>query len=202
MAEMFTEAYRFELGQFRQEFASPFDQYAELCSDLGVAPKSRPDLVRNRRPHHRPFVSVTLGSKGTIGLGDDLTAVKQRFGSGESRPIVRGTSLVAVHYREHGLRLLASGQVLAISLTQENSPALPLQASGLTAGKAALRVGMTKAEIDKLLEGEDYDYRQITDPDVNYRFYRALGLAVRVVRGKVVELVVVQVPARSLIGGR
>jgi hypothetical protein len=41
----------------------------------------------------------------------------------------------------------------------------------------------------------------LTDPNVNYRFYRQLGLAVRVRQGVVKELVVVQLPERRMPGG-
>ncbi|NCQ33270.1 MAG: hypothetical protein GW802_38645, partial [Armatimonadetes bacterium] len=69
-----------------------------------------------------------------------------------------------------------------------------------TLKETELRVGMGKDQLDALLTDQDYDFRQLTDPEVNYRFYRDLGLAVRVRDGKVEELVVVQIPQRHLPG--
>jgi len=42
----------------------------------------------------------------------------------------------------------------------------------------------------------DYDFRQLVDPELNYRFYSDMGVAVLVKSGRVVELVIGQVPKR------
>jgi len=61
---------------------------------------------------------------------------------------------------------------------------------------------MTADELERLLGDQDYDLRQLENPAVHYRFYRRLGLAVRVERGgKVQELVIAQIPDREIIGG-
>jgi hypothetical protein len=63
-----------------------------------------------------------------------------------------------------------------------------------------LRSDMTKQELETALADDDYDFRQLSDPDVNYRFYRNIGLAVRIQRERVEQLVVVQIPDRSILG--
>jgi len=43
-----------------------------------------------------------------------------------------------------------------------------------------------------------YDYRQLYDPEINYRFYRDLGIAIRIRKGEVAEIIVVQIPERTI----
>jgi len=44
------------------------------------------------------------------------------------------------------------------------------------------------------MQDADYDFRQLTDPDVNYRFYKDLGIAVLIRDGVVSEMIISQIP--------
>jgi hypothetical protein len=69
---------------------------------------------------------------------------------------------------------------------------------GLGTKSVQLQVGMTTANLDRLLGDSDYDFRQLIDPDSNYRFYSYVGIAVLSQSGKIVELVISQIPKKRV----
>ena len=93
---------------------------------------------------------------------------------------------------------MATDLVLAITLSGANAPPLSVREMGLGAKATEFRVGMTTADLDHVLGDSDYDFRQLADPDLNYRFYSDLGVAVLIKNGKVIELVIGQLPKRKL----
>jgi hypothetical protein len=94
--------------------------------------------------------------------------------------------------------VLGGDEVLAIILSGDKAPALPVREMGLGAKSAELKVGMTSAELDEVLGDSDYDFRQLVDPELNYRFYSDLGVAVLTRSGRVIEIVIGQVPKRRV----
>ena len=74
-----------------------------------------------------------------------------------------------------------------------SSPKLTVQESGLGANSYTLSVGMAVADLDRIL-GSNWEKRLVVDFSAGYRFYRDLGLAVRIQDGLVAELVVTQIP--------
>jgi hypothetical protein len=52
---------------------------------------------------------------------------------------------------------------------------------------------MSVKEVEGLL-GDDYQPCEITTAGLSYRFYRTQGLALRVIKNEIKEVVVVQVP--------
>jgi hypothetical protein len=105
---------------------------------------------------------------------------------------------VGVNYPDQGVKLVATDEILAIVISGNQAPGLPVREMGLGAKAAELKVGMTSAELDCILGDSDYDFRQLVDPELNYRFYSDLGLAVLVQNGKVIELVIGQIPKRKV----
>jgi hypothetical protein len=176
-----------------------YERYEKLCRALGLPAKSREELARKGLAGLRLVSAVKLASGTTVAVGQPLGGMRDKLGKAEEVPVVGGTNLVRLRYPAHGVECLATDQVLAICLSGEKAPALPLRGRGLGGETRIVRVGMTKAELDEALENEDYEFRQLDDPTVNYRFYPALGLAVRVHEGKVRELVVAQVPRRPVL---
>jgi len=177
-----------------------YARYEQVCEQLGIAARSQEQLRPRREGPLRQVTSVAVGSGHLITLTDPVSDVQERLGAGEAVPVVAGTNLRRLRYARYGVDVLVSDEVLAICLVGPSSPALTIRGAGLGAGSATVRVGMTGDELEQALADEDYDFRQLTDPDVNYRFYRGLGLAVRVKGGVVRELVVVQLPERAIPG--
>jgi hypothetical protein len=113
-------------------------------------------------------------------------------------PVIRGTNLAQLDYPNQGIKVIATDEVLAIILSGDKAPALRVREMGLGTKTVELKIGMTNAELDRLLGDTDYDFRQLVDPDLNYRFYSDLGIAVLSQGGKVTQLVISQVPKRKV----
>jgi hypothetical protein len=130
-----------------------------------------------------------------------MDAVRGRLGKVEPVPAIRGANLVRLVYPDLGTEIIGASEVLAIRLKGKSAPALDIRSSGLGSTSTTIRIGMSREKLEEIVADQDYDYRQIDDPDVNYRFYRGLGLAVRLQEGTVDELALVQVPDRIVVGG-
>ena len=179
-----------------------YERYARACGESQVAAKPEEQLRERAGRTYRAVTEIELAPGIRVALSEDTILARQRLGPGESVPVVPGTNLVRLQYAQYGVSLLANEQVLAICLEGENAPAAPLRGAGLGGQVTQLRAGMTADELERLLGDQDYDLRQLENPAVHYRFYRRLGLAVRVERGgKVQELVIAQIPDREIIGG-
>ncbi|MBX3414653.1 MAG: M48 family metalloprotease [Pirellulales bacterium] len=179
-------------------WALGYDSYAKLCKELNATPKTKDELQKAGKESFRLVVSVPLASGETIDLGNPVQAELAKLGEPETLPIApRRGKLMRYRYNDLGLEVLGLEDVIAVRLSGPNAPELPLRGSGLTGGKKSIKIGMTKDDLEKLLAGQDYDFRELDDPEKSYRFYRNLGLAVRIEGGKVVELVVAQIPQRD-----
>jgi hypothetical protein len=175
-----------------------YDRYAELCQALGQPAKPKDKLQSDRPAGVRPVTGVTLASGIEVQLDEDTEDVVRRLGKGKQATVVPGTTLKRLRYDAHHVELLVTDRVVAIRLPDPESPPVPLRGSGLGApAAAALRVGMPSDEVVRLL-GSDVDFGEMAAADVYYRYYRDAGVAVRLSKGKVAELVVAPAPhARS-----
>jgi len=175
-----------------------YERYAKLCDELKATAKSVDELQSTAKERYRLVVSVPLASGDTIDLGNSLEEELAQLGKAEELPIApRRGKLMRYRYNDLGLEVLGLDEVIAVRLRGPNAPELPLRGVGLTGGKATIKIGMSKDDLEKLLVGQDYDFRELDSPETSYRFYRNLGLAVRIEGGKVVELVVAQIPQRA-----
>jgi hypothetical protein len=175
-----------------------YQRYVELCKQFNTDPKSETALLSQESPRFRSIGSLET-NQGQIALGESLLEARRQLGAaGVSSPLVRGTNLVQVDYSEKGIKIMATDLVLAITLSGANAPPLSVREMGLGAKATEFRVGMTTADLDHVLGDSDYDFRQLADPDLNYRFYSDLGVAVLIKNGKVIELVIGQLPKRKL----
>jgi len=171
-----------------------FDRYQELCKGIERKAKPADAFTKERAEPVRLAVGVKTKSGAGIVLGDDLDEVVKRLGKGKEMTVAPGTNLKRIRYEAEGVELLAKDEVLAIGLVGPNAPALPLQ--GQTPGAAlagTVKVGMTEDELAKVV-GDLFDRGSLTAADVKYRFYRRVGIAVRLSDGKVAEVVVVRPP--------
>jgi len=172
-----------------------YDRYADLCKAMGRVPRTK-DAFRNDRPEPIRVVTGIKLKDVTITLGDDIDEITEKLGKGQASTAVQGLSLTRIRYEKEGIDLLATDQVLAVILVGENAPAIQLTGKMTGTGKVGeLKVGMSFKDVEELL-GEDYQPCEITATDVFYRFFREQGVALRVVKGKVVEVVVVRIPTR------
>ena len=170
-----------------------YERYRDLCAAAGVAPRARASFRPAGAPSHRPVSSVELEGGRSVTLGEPLHVVRERLGQAQGVPAVRGTNLVRVIYRDLGLEILANERVLAISAVGRRAPVLRLRRFGLGATDDLLQVGMTVADLGRVL-GEAGSRGALVDPDREYRFYPGTGVAVRLEQGKVAEVAVVRVP--------
>jgi len=172
---------------------SAYDRYTAVGNAIGKEAKPK-DVFRKDRPEPARLVPAIKTKNAAIKLGDPLKAVTAKLGPAVHLPVIPGTAMARVRYAEAGIELVATDKVFAILLSGPNAPAIPLQGAALGAGKIGeLKIGMTTEEVDKLL-GEDWLSCELTAVGLTYQFYREQGLAVRISRGKVIELVVVQIP--------
>lgn len=173
-----------------------YDRYQDLCKSLDRKAKSSDSFKKDQPEEVRLVTGVKLKSGVNIVLTDDIDDVVKKIGKGKETIVVPSTNLRRIRYESEGVELLAGDEVLAINLVGPNAPSIPLQGRTPAAGVAgAIRIGMTSSEVEKLL-GDDFSIGEITQANVFYRFFRHVGLAVRVIDNKVTEVVVVQFPSR------
>ncbi|MBX7168848.1 MAG: hypothetical protein K1X74_21105 [Pirellulales bacterium] len=177
-----------------------YEHYTQLCKQLGKEPKPANSFTAKAENMLRPVSTLSLGNELVVGVSESLKKLKPLLGEGQVISTVPGTTIRRLRFDKYKVTLLATDNVLGICLTDEQGPPLVLRPAGVATKQLELRIGMSKEQLDELLGAVPYDYRQLTDPDVNYRFYRQLGIAVRVKQGKVIELIVVQIPERRSIG--
>ena len=168
-----------------------YDRYSQLCDAAGVAKEDRAKLAGSSPVKLRP-VMMEIGGK-PLSVGEPLSDVQKRLGAGEVVPTISGTNLVTVLYRAQGVRVLAGDRVLAVVAFDPVAPPVGIRSSGLGSKTEMLKVGMSREDLERIIP-DTPDYGTFLDPEVNYRFYPQLGLAVRVQKGHVAELVVMQIP--------
>jgi tetratricopeptide (TPR) repeat protein len=175
-----------------------YQRYSILCKQSGTVPKTEDALLSQTTVRFRPVAALDL-SKGQIALGQTLAQVRGQLGAEASTaPVVRGTNVVRLDYPNQGIKVIGTDEVLAIVLCSDRASAVSIREMGLGTKFIQLKVGMTSAELDRLLGDSDYDFRQLVDPDLNYRFYSDLGIAVLTQDGKVSELVISQIPKKRV----
>ena len=175
-----------------------YQRYAVLCKQSGTMAKTEAALLSQMTVRFRPVATLDL-SRGQIALGQSLTEAKDQLGpASSSTPVVRGTNVVRLDYPDQGIRVIGTDEVLAIILCGDKASAVKIREMGLGTKFIELKVGMTSAYLDRLLGDSDYDFRQLVNPDLNYRFYSDLGIAVLTQGGKITELVISQVPKRKI----
>jgi hypothetical protein len=171
-----------------------YDRYVALGQSLNKAVRSKDQFKTDRPEGVRLVTGVKLRSGAEVKLGEDVEDVVKRLGKGKETVVIPGGGLKRLRYDLDHVELLVTEVVLAIRLPDAESPSLPLRGSGLGAATAAdLHVGMPAEEVLRVL-GPDADFGELAVADVFYRFYRDVGIAVRLSKGKVVEMVVTPAP--------
>jgi tetratricopeptide (TPR) repeat protein len=172
-----------------------YDRYAEVSKALNREPKPQDAFVKAQPPAVRLVVGVKLKSGALLTLADDPAELPKKVGPGKETVAVPGTGLKRIRYEAEGVEVLANeDDVLAIFLVGPAAPAIPLQGQ-MVGAKAAgeLKVGMSAEQVEDLL-GTEYKPCEITATGVYYRFYREQGVGFLVRKGRVEEVVIVQMP--------
>lgn len=154
-------------------------------------------------PAFRPVFSVSFDKELTIALGQPLSELRKHFGEGIAVSAVPRTNLKRIYYRQRGVTFLVNEEVLAIALMGPNAPRISLEPRGPATGRRRVEIypGMTRSVLERILFDAGCKIGcepiQILHTGVPYRFYRSLGVAVRIDKsGAVTELIVIQVPVR------
>jgi hypothetical protein len=174
-----------------------YDKYAAVCKAVGREEKPREVFEKVNPPPVRLTVGVKFKSGAEVSLADDPEDLAKKLGKAKETPIPGAAGLRRLSYDSEGIDLLVDDDhVLAIFLSGPTAPPVPLRGRTVGGGVAGeVRAGLTTKEVEALL-GDDFHPCEIASAGVYYRFYRTQGLAVRIVKGKVVEVVVVQMPHR------
>jgi hypothetical protein len=175
-----------------------YDRYARLCREQQLEPLSAEVLRQRTVPTWRLVTELELPDGGFVAVGEKVADVLQRLGSSLELTVVPRTNMKRLVLGRGGCEVLVSESVLAICLSGPEAVPVKIREAGLATGGNEVRVGMSVAELDALL-GDLYDKRELTRPGVHYRYYRELGLAIKVSGGKVEEIVIAQLPERQQI---
>jgi len=175
-----------------------YQRYEALCKRSGIEAKSQEALLSQTAPHFRPVAALDVNDM-LIALGEGLKEAELKLGGPSGTiPVIRGTNLTLTDYPRRGIKVLGTDEVLAIVLYGSSAPAINIREMGVGTTRSMLKVGMSNVELDRIMGDADYDFRQLVDPNLNYRFYPDIGIAVRSENGKVMELVIGQIPKQRV----
>jgi tetratricopeptide (TPR) repeat protein len=170
------------------------ERYTELCQGLKLSPKGERELAPKTAAALRQLVSLELPEGKMLVLGQPIEEARGQLGSVVESPLATGGRLIQLSCSQHGLQLIAADNLVAIRLQGAAAPPVVVQQTGVASRRAEIRIGLSRQDLDRILADQDYDFRRITDQQVDYRFYPNLGLAVRVRQGAVSEIVLAQIP--------
>lgn len=172
------------------------DSYSSLCGELGLKRETEQQIRAGVKQSFRPLPPVEVSQGVRVQLGDAIEDVQKRLGASQSVPVVRGTDLKRMSYAKYGIDVIGDQNVVAISLNSATSPALVLQAAGSGGQTKTVKVGMTLQQVTQVL-GPTATTATVFSPAIAYKFYPQVGLAARVVGGRVAEWLVVVLPRRG-----
>jgi hypothetical protein len=176
-----------------------YEQYVKLCHDQGVEPKDMSELSLAANAQHRLVTGIALADGTTISLNDSVAALVRMLGEGRRQDIVPMSNVRRIQYWDQGIEVLCTEHIVAIRLRGPKAPGVVIRASGPGGEAHEVRPGMTVAELDALMDGDAtaWDQRYGTNTQIIYRFYTRLGFGVRIVDGKILEIIVARIPVEA-----
>lgn len=171
-----------------------YERYAAVCQALGKKPESSSGLQR-RNEKLRMITTLTLPGRVSIAVSDPADQARRALPDALAIPIAGRTNLHRHFDVQAGVSYLAGSHVLAIILDQMHSPAVELRGSGLGAKTRQLKIGTSRDEIDKLLSTVSYTFQELLEPGKSYRVYSTLGLALRIEKGVLREIIMTNIPS-------
>lgn len=172
------------------------DSYNSLCGETGLKCETEQQIRASAKQVFRPLPPVEVAGGMRVQLGDAIEDIQKRLGEVKSVPVARGTDLRRMSYTKYGIDVIGDQNVVAISLNSATSPALTLQYAGPGGQTKAVRVGMMLQQVTQVLGPMPYT-TTVFSAAIPYKFYPQVGLAARVVGGRVAEWLVVMLPRRG-----
>lgn len=169
--------------------------YDSICSELKLIPNRR--IGQDDINTLKPIVGVNLNKIGSIHLSDDYEKIIQVLHNEEIviSSVVQGTNLKQIYIEKFGIELLTSDKVLSIFLKNENSPSILIETKGISGKKVNIKAGMSLDEFEKAIgiEKDNYTFSKILNWTTKYRYYKNLGIAVKVdsKKNNVEEIVII-----------
>ncbi len=174
-----------------------YGKYSDLSRAMGIAADPESEILSNTDQSFRPVTSLAVGTV-SVALGDDFEHLKMMMRAGDRiSTLIPGTNLERIDFSSQGIGVIGADEVLAFVLHGVNAPAITLKEMGVGAKISALSIGMSSRDLDLLMKDADYDYRELVDPEVKYRFYKNLGLALLIQNATVTEIIISQIPKRT-----
>ena len=171
-----------------------YSTYRGLCDEQKTSAKGRQSFRESGPRVMREVTSLSAPGGGPLFLTESWQEVERRLGESELASVVHGTSLRRASYAQLGLGLIVDDDdVLAILLNSSAAPEIVVRETGPGAESHPLRIGMKTEDLEQILP-QVPEYGYFIDHDVNYRLYREVGLAVRVHKGAIVELILARFP--------
>lgn len=168
--------------------------YRQACAATGRSAKSfqaPPDW------QPQPAFSVTTHGGIAVSLSQPIEEVLARVPSFERFTLGEGTKLTMLRSRTEGISLLADQRVIAIILSEANSPVVEIRNSGAASSPRRLHVGMSLAELNSYL-GEGSSRLRSEEVDVfglgESTYFPELGISIERKGDAVVSITLVMIP--------
>ncbi|HYV39361.1 MAG TPA: tetratricopeptide repeat protein, partial [Gemmataceae bacterium] len=177
------------------------EQYDQLGRALGkkVAP-SQELSKRFGNKFLRLVTSVELAPGKLVTLSDSTAKVLTLLGRENMAgiPVYHRSTIKRYNGVHPGMDVLGRDTILAVFLTSSDAPPVHVQPQGIGGAKVELRVGMAVDEFREALKNQpEQEGFMVVDPDLRYVFLPYLGLAYRVQRDRVAEIVLAQVARKA-----
>lgn len=174
-----------------------YDRYERASTAAGKTPTAAATLRRRTAPAFRPVAGVTLAGGLAVTLSEPIAGVRTRLGRAVETPAVAGSNVLWIAYLDRGITVLAGSEVLAVSISGVKAPPLTLRPTTLGAPPVVIKVGMLFEQVSAVI-GEDFEMKRLQDDAPAYRYYRQLGLGVRVKAGVAEEFFIAPLPENEL----
>jgi len=188
------ETYLSEMNYTSLWWQIAYEKYVDCCDHINKSVKSKNEFIGKQNTNFRPVISIEFQNGTGISLSESISKLKKEQKNFREISIIENTNLVKLVYRDKGIDIIGSVQVLAIILSGNNSPSFKLTPSGLNSKPVEIKCGMMLNKIDALKNEYCMNVKDINQK-ADYRYYQDLGFAILTDKeGKISEIVIAQVP--------
>jgi len=158
-----------------------YSRYARVAAEMGLTVKPAQAFAHSAGAdvRYRPLEHLEL-PQGVVTLSERVGDVMLRLGQPAGHAVPGSNGIQRLLYPQFGISLLATDNVLAIFLSGPYAPSLSIQEKSPGAGGGgALKVGMSGAEVTRVLGGVPGEDALPFGDGSHYTCYSSLGLAIR-----------------------